>query len=205
MSVWDIVPPIFFLRNYLLINPLCAVTFSFLTLYVRYFVQLIDGLEYIHGQRVVHKDIKPGNLLLTANEEVKITDFGVAEVSHVFPVCTWGVLSPLETTLTVLKSGHPLLPGHPLLSGHSVLCCLEVLIDDENLILLFKIFILKVSKLGETVQVNLRFELSNSNLWTYVPWHLYTPPSLLYRNWIAISLPIPVTPVRAAQHFNLLK
>ncbi len=46
----------------------------------RYFKQLIDGLEYIHSQGVIHKDIKPGNLLLTASGEVKITDFGVAEV-----------------------------------------------------------------------------------------------------------------------------
>ena len=31
----------------------------------RYFLQLIDGLEYLHDARVIHKDIKPGNLLLT--------------------------------------------------------------------------------------------------------------------------------------------
>jgi serine/threonine protein kinase len=41
----------------------------------------VDGLEYLHGQGIVHKDIKPGNLLLTTEEVLKITDFGVAEVS----------------------------------------------------------------------------------------------------------------------------
>jgi len=49
-------------------------------MFCRYFVQLIDGLEYLHGHWVVHKDIKPGNLLLTTDDTVKIADFGVAEV-----------------------------------------------------------------------------------------------------------------------------
>ena len=49
-----------------------------------YFSQLIEGLEYLHCHRIVHKDIKPGNLLLDTTGVLKIADFGVAELLDQF-------------------------------------------------------------------------------------------------------------------------
>jgi serine/threonine-protein kinase 11 len=49
-----------------------------------YFCQLMDGLEYLQSNRIVHKDIKPGNLLLDTAGVLKIADFGVAEMLDLF-------------------------------------------------------------------------------------------------------------------------
>jgi serine/threonine protein kinase len=42
-------------------------------------LQILKGMEVIHGSNLLHRDLKPGNILLTAANEVRIIDFGVAK------------------------------------------------------------------------------------------------------------------------------
>jgi tetratricopeptide (TPR) repeat protein len=42
-------------------------------------VQIAAGLQYAHDQRIVHRDIKTGNLFFTKDRTVKIMDFGLAK------------------------------------------------------------------------------------------------------------------------------
>ena len=47
--------------------------------------QLLRGLRYAHGMQIIHRDIKPGNLIRTRAGQLKISDFGIAAVAGVLP------------------------------------------------------------------------------------------------------------------------
>ncbi|RWS05295.1 serine/threonine-protein kinase NLK-like protein [Dinothrombium tinctorium] len=44
--------------------------------------QILRGLKYLHSARILHRDVKPGNLLVNSNCLLKICDFGLARVTE---------------------------------------------------------------------------------------------------------------------------
>ena len=45
-----------------------------------YGAQIILGLEYIHAEKVIYRDLKPENLLLDKNGNLKMEDFGICKL-----------------------------------------------------------------------------------------------------------------------------
>ena len=49
---------------------------------VAYVKQLADALQYAHDQKLIHRDVKPENMLLGRNNEIVLSDFGIAVVAY---------------------------------------------------------------------------------------------------------------------------
>jgi serine/threonine protein kinase len=49
---------------------------------VSYVKQIAAALHYAHEQKVIHRDVKPENILVGRHEEVLLSDFGLAALAH---------------------------------------------------------------------------------------------------------------------------
>jgi len=55
------------------------------------FSQVLEGIGYAHSMGVIHRDVKPGNIIITGNGRAQITDFGIAKIAGDFQKTRTGV------------------------------------------------------------------------------------------------------------------
>lgn len=72
----------------------------------KYFLkQILDALQYVHSLGIVHRDIKPENLLISADGQIKISDFGLSRFVNSTGLADTPCGSPCYASPECIKGG----------------------------------------------------------------------------------------------------
>lgn len=60
----------------------------------------MTGVDFLHSHRIIHRDLKPQNLLVSADEHIKLADFGLAK-TYDFEMKLTSVVSIFDISIIV--------------------------------------------------------------------------------------------------------
>jgi len=112
---------------------------------IKYMTQILLGVDYIHEDRIIHRNLKPENLLIDSKGNVKVSDFEIAKWLTSESAYADSILgTTCYSSLEALKGEKYSFDADIWSLGciFHELCCLESPFNEENIFMLF-------TKLGE--------------------------------------------------------
>jgi tRNA A-37 threonylcarbamoyl transferase component Bud32/tetratricopeptide (TPR) repeat protein len=81
---------------------------------VELFLQVMRAVAHAHARLVVHRDLKPGNILVTADGQVRLLDFGIAKLLAANDTAAAELTAPAQRALTPQYAAPEQILGQPI-------------------------------------------------------------------------------------------